>query len=164
MPRCQADRSRDSCDWQDDGWQDGSSGSSGWQADGGSGMYTGAQTAEGWGVRPGAGPQASKQLDCRPQQQLACRPQQQLARQRAPPIPAEQPLTQNEFPEFLAGYKAGYDAAYLAGWEQGYHAGEIDALQMQEDEQDQGYQTNRRGASPDSCEVDEHGDCDDGDK
>ena len=115
-------------------------------------MYGGVQAAEGWGVRPGSGPQASKQLACRPQQQLACRPQQQLAcrpqqqlaRQRVPPIPEEQPLTHNELPGFLAGYKAGYDAAYLAGWEQGYHSGEVDALQMQEDEQDQGYQTNRR--------------------
>ena len=127
-------------------------------------MYSGLQAAEGWGVRPGSGPQASKQLDCRPQQRLACRPQQQLARQRAPPIPEEQPLTQNELPGFLAGYKAGYYAAYFAGWEQGYHAGEIDTLQMQQDEQDQGYQTNRRGASPDWWEEDEHGYCDGGDK
>ena len=73
-------------------------------------------------------------------------------------------MTQNELPGFLAGYKAGYDAAYLAGWEQGYHAGEIDTRQMQEEEQDQGYHTNRRGPSPDWLEEDEHGDCDDGDK
>ena len=119
-------------------------------------MYSGVHAAEGWGVRPGSGPQAYKQLACRPQQQLAWQP--------VPPIPEEQPLTQKELPGFLAGYKAGYDAAYTAGWGQGYHAGNIDALQMQQDEQYQWYQTNNRGASPDWWEEAEHGDCDDGDK
>ena len=66
-------------------------------------MYSGVLAAEGWGVRPGSGPQASKRLACRPQQQLACRPQQQLARQSVPPSPEEQPLTQNELPGFLSG-------------------------------------------------------------
>ena len=98
-------------------------------------MSSGVQAAEGWGVRPGLGPQASKQLACRPQQQLGCRPQQQLARQRVPPIPEEHPLTHHELPGFLAGCKAGYDAAYLAGWDQGYHMGEIHTLHMQHDEQ-----------------------------
>ena len=138
-----ADHSWDSCGWQDDrnpdwivvdgGWQDGSSSSSsGWQYYGGNGMYGGVQAAEGWGVRPGSGPQASKQLACRsqqqlacrPQQKLACRPQQQLACQSQQPIPEEQPLAPDELPGYLAGYKAGYDAAYEAGWEQGCHAGE----------------------------------------
>ena len=135
MPGRQADHSWTSLDWQDDGWQDGSS-SSGWQADGGSGMYSGVQAAEGWCVRPGPGPR-------HPSSWLAGRSSNC---QRAPPIPEEQPLTPNEF---LCGFKAGYDAAYLTGWEQGYHMGEIHTLQMRQDEQYQGYQTNRRGASPD---------------
>jgi hypothetical protein len=119
VPRWQEYHSSDHCDWQDDSGQDGSS-SSDWQFDGAHKMYyRGVQAAEGWGVRPGSVLQASKQLAwrswqqracrpqqqlvCRPQQQLACRPQQQLARQRAPPIPEEQPLTHNELPGFLAG-------------------------------------------------------------
>ena len=42
--------------------------------------------------------------------------------------------------------------------------GEIDTLQMQEKAQDLGNQTNRKRASPDWWEEDEHGDCDYGDK
>ena len=81
------------------------------------GMYGGVQAAEGWGVRPGSRPQASKRLDCWLQQHLVS--------QSAPPIPEGQPLTYNEL---LSGFQAGYDAAYLAGWEQGYHMGKIHTL------------------------------------
>ena len=55
----------------------------------------------------------------------------------------------------MSGFQAGYDAAYLAGWEQGYHMGKSHTLQMQQDKQYQGYQTNRRGACPDCSEEDE---------
>ena len=111
-------------------------------------MYGGVAAAECWGVHPGSRPQASQQLACRSQQ----------------PLPQEQPLTQDEqLPGHLAGYRAGYDAAYQAGWEQGYHTGNIDTIQMQEEAQDQGDQNNRRGASPDWWEEDDHGDCDGGD-
>ena len=96
-------------------------------------MDRGVQAAEGWGVRPGSRPQASKRL--------ACPRQQQLVSQSVPPIPEEQPLTSNEF---LSGFQAGYDAAYPTGWEQGYHMGKSHTLQMQQDKQYQGYQTNRR--------------------
>ena len=64
---------------------------------------------------------------------------------------------------YVAGYKVGYDAA-CQDWDQGYHKWEIDTLQMQKKAHDQGNQTNRRRASPDWWEEDEHGDCDDGDK
>ena len=84
-----------------------------------------------------------------------------MVSQSAPPIPEEQPLTSNEF---LSGFQAGYNAAYLAGWEQGYHMGKSHTLQMQQDKQYQGYQTNRRGACPDCSEEDEPDDCYDGDK
>ena len=115
-------------------------------------MYSGVQAAEGWGVRPGSGPQASKQSACRPHLQLACRPQMQWACPSVPPIPEEQPLTSNEF---LSGFQAGYDAAYPTRWEQGYHMGKSHTLQMQQDKQYQGYQTNRRGVCPDCSEEDE---------
>jgi len=49
---------------------------------------------------------------------------------------------------YVAGYKAGYDAA-CRDWEQGDHEGNIDTLQMQEKAQDLGHQTNRRRASLD---------------
>jgi len=123
MPRWPADHSLDSCGSQDDGWQDGSS-SSGWQSDGGNAMYGGVQAAEGWGARPCSGPQASKQLAwgsqqqwaCLPQQQLACRPQQQLdCPLCSQPIPEEQPLTPDYESVYVAGYKAGYDAASQTG-------------------------------------------------
>ena len=153
MPGGQADHLQISCDGEDDCWQDGSSSSSGRQADGGSGMSRGVQAAEGWGVRPGSRPQASKRL--------ACRLQQQLASQSVPPIPEEQPLTSDEF---LSGFKAGYDAAYLTGWEQCYNRGKNHTLQMQQDKQYHGYQTNRRGACPDCSEEDEPDDCYDGDQ
>ena len=145
MPGGQADHLQNNCNGEDDCRQDGSSSSSsGRQADGGSGMGRGVQAAEGWGVRPGSRPQASKWL--------ACPRQQQLVSQSVPPIPEEQPLTSNEF---LSGFQAGYNAAYLAGWEQGYHMGRSHTLQMQQDKQYQGYQTNRRGACPDCSEEDE---------
>ena len=57
-----ADHSSGCSGWQDDSWQDGSISRNGWQSDGGNGMYGGVQAAEGWGVRPGSEPQASKQL------------------------------------------------------------------------------------------------------
>ena len=152
MPGGQADHLQNSCDGEDECRQDGSS-SIGRQVDGGSGMYRGVQAASGWGVRPGSRTQASKRL--------ACRLQQQLVSQSAPPIPDDQPLTSNEF---LSGFQAGYDAA-CQDWEQGYHEGEIDTLQMQEKAQDLGNQTNRRRASPDWWEEDEHGFlCEDGGK
>jgi len=134
MPGGQADHLQNNCDGEDDCRQDGSSSSSsGRQADGGSGMDRGVQAAEGWGVRPGSRPQASKRL--------ACRLQQQLASQSVPPNPEEQPLTSNAF---LYGFKAGYDAAYLTGSEQGYNMGKIHTLQMQQDNQYKGCQTNHR--------------------
>ena len=102
-------------------------------------MYANEQAAEGWGVRPPSGPQASNQLDwesqqqwaCRPQQQLACQPQQQLGflplQQLecplcAQPISENQPATQEYQSVYEAGYKAGYDAA-CEGWENGYQEG-----------------------------------------
>ena len=110
-------------------------------------MYANEQVAEGRGVRPPAGPQASNQLAwgsqqqwaCRPQQQLACQPQQQLAflpQQQlecplcSQPIPENQPLTQDYESAYVAGFKAGYDAA-CQDWEQGYQEKEIDTHQMQ---------------------------------
>ena len=56
MPGGQADHLQNNCDGEDDCRQDGSSSSSGRQADGGSGMDRGVQAAEGWGVRPGSRP------------------------------------------------------------------------------------------------------------
>ena len=131
MPGGQADHLQNNCDGEDDCRQDGSS-SSGRQADGGSGIYRGVQAAEGWGVRPGSRPQASKWL--------ACPWPQHLVSQSVPPIPEEQPLTTNEL---LSGFQAGYNAAYLAGWEQGYHMGKSHTLHMQ-----QGLMTNRRWGMP----------------
>jgi hypothetical protein len=147
MPRWQEYHSSDRCGWKNDSGQDGNNNNnnnSGWQSDGANGMYSGVQAAEGWGVRPGPRPQASKRL--------ACLLQQQLVSQSLPPTPDEQSLTSNEF---LSGFQAGYNAAYLAGWEQGYHMGKSHTLQMQPDKQCQGYQTNRRGACPDCSEEDE---------
>ena len=66
-------------------------------------MHRGVQATEGWGVRPGSRPQASKRL--------ACLLQQQLVSQSVLPIAEEQPVTSNEF---LSGFQAGYDAAYLS--------------------------------------------------
>ncbi len=129
----QADHLQNNCDGENDCKQDGSSNSSGKQADGVSGMYRSVQAAEGWGVRPGSMPQASKRLGCRLQQQLVS--------QSVPPIPEEQPLTSIEL---LSGAQAGYDAAYPTDWEQGYHMGERHTLQMQQDRPYQGYHTNRR--------------------
>ena len=100
-------------------------------------MCGGVQAAEGWGVRPGSRPQASKRL--------ACRLQQQLVSHSVPPIPEDQSLTSNEL---LSGFQAGYDAAYLARCGQGYHMGKSHTLQMQQDKQYQGYQTNRRRGMP----------------
>ena len=120
-------------------------------------MYSGVQAAEGWGVCPGSGPEASKQLAwgsqqqwaCLQQQQLAWRPQQQLdCPLCSQQIPEEQPLTPDYESVYVPGYKAGYYAA-CRDWEQGYHEGKIDTLQMQEKAQDLGSQTNRRRASPD---------------
>ena len=48
--------------------------------------------------------------------------------------------------------------------EQGHNEGDIETLQMQEQAQDLGNQTNRKRASPDWWEEDEHGDCDGGEK
>jgi len=160
MPHWREYDSSDKVSWQSDSWQDGSNNSNAWQSDDGNGAYADVQAAEGWGVRPGSGPQASNQLAwgsqqqwaCRPQQQLACRPQQQLAfrpQQQldcplcSQPIPEHQPLTPDYESVYSTGYKAGYEAA-CEDWEQGYHEGEIDTHQMQDKVQDQGNQTNRR--------------------
>ena len=133
MPPWREYDSSDKGSWQSDSWKDGSSSSNAWQSDDGHWMYANEQAAEGWGVRPPSGPQASNQLAwgsqqqwaCRPQQQLACQPQQQLAflplQQLecplcAQPIPENRPVTQDYQAVYEAGYKAGYDAA-CEDWE-----------------------------------------------